>query len=63
MLLVIDTSTAACTAALFDGSRACVARMDEVIARALVRKPVPIEWEEDKSIPPKADAGDLQRSI
>ena len=35
-----------------------VSRMDEVIARALVRKPVPIEWEEDKAVPPKAEAGD-----
>jgi ATP-dependent Lon protease len=35
-----------------------VSRMDEVIARALVSKPEPIEWEEDKSIPPKAEAGD-----
>jgi ATP-dependent Lon protease len=36
-----------------------VSRMDEVIARALVRKPVPIEWEEDKTVPPKkAEAGD-----
>jgi ATP-dependent Lon protease len=35
-----------------------VSRMDEVIAKALVRKPTPIEWEEDKSIPPKAEAGD-----
>ncbi len=35
-----------------------VSRMDEVIARALVRKPVAIEWEEDKAIPPKTEAGD-----
>jgi ATP-dependent Lon protease len=35
-----------------------VSRMDEVIARALVRKPEPIEWEEDKNLPPKTDAGD-----
>jgi tRNA threonylcarbamoyl adenosine modification protein YeaZ len=33
MLLALDTSTAACTAALFDGSGACVARADEVIGR------------------------------
>jgi ATP-dependent Lon protease len=35
-----------------------VSRMDEVITRALVRKPVAIEWEEDKTIPPKTEAGD-----
>jgi ATP-dependent Lon protease len=35
-----------------------VSRMDEVISRALVTKPVPIEWEEDKTIPPKAEADD-----
>ncbi|MGP8122740.1 MAG: endopeptidase La, partial [Xanthobacteraceae bacterium] len=33
-----------------------VARMDEVIRRALVRQPQPIVWEEDTSRPPKADA-------
>jgi ATP-dependent Lon protease len=26
-----------------------VSRMDEVLARALVRKPEPIEWDEDKA--------------
>ncbi|MEA3058560.1 MAG: tRNA threonylcarbamoyladenosine biosynthesis protein TsaB, partial [Sphingomonadales bacterium] len=31
MLLAFDTSTAACTAALFDGSGACIARRDELI--------------------------------
>ncbi len=35
-----------------------VARMDEVISRALVRAPKPIVWEEDTSRPPAADAGD-----
>jgi ATP-dependent Lon protease len=35
-----------------------VSRMDEVSARALVRKPEPIEWEEDKNLPPKTDGGD-----
>src|ERR1700720_3709129 len=28
-----------------------VSRMDEVLARALVRKPEPIEWDEEKSKP------------
>ena len=31
MILAIDTSTAACTAALFDSDGACVARRDEII--------------------------------
>jgi ATP-dependent Lon protease len=35
-----------------------VSRMDEVIARALVRPPQPIEWEEDTKVPAKTDAGD-----
>jgi ATP-dependent Lon protease len=35
-----------------------VARMDEVIRHALVRAPVPIEWEEDTSRPPKPEAED-----
>ncbi len=35
-----------------------VARMDEVISRALVRKPVAIVWEEDTKVPVKPDATD-----
>jgi ATP-dependent Lon protease len=35
-----------------------VARMDEVIARALVRAPKAIVWEEDTSVPAKTEAGD-----
>ncbi|MDB5574179.1 MAG: Lon-A peptidase, partial [Tardiphaga sp.] len=35
-----------------------VARMDEVIANALVRAPVAIEWEEDTKLPVKPDAAD-----
>ena len=35
-----------------------VARMDEVLAKALVRMPVPIVWEEDIKVLPKADAVD-----
>src|ERR671926_450040 len=33
-----------------------VARLDDVIARALVRKPVPIVWEEDAKVAVKPDA-------
>ena len=32
-----------------------VARMDEVIARALVRKPIPIVWEDDGKLPVTPD--------
>jgi ATP-dependent Lon protease len=36
-----------------------VARLDDVIARALVRKPVPIVWEEDaKEVAVNQEAGD-----
>ena len=35
-----------------------VARMDDVIANALVRKPVAIVWEEDTKLPVKADTPD-----
>jgi ATP-dependent Lon protease len=36
-----------------------VARLDDVISRALVRPPVPIVWEEDTKVPPvKPDAAD-----
>jgi ATP-dependent Lon protease len=35
-----------------------VARLDEVVAKALVRAPVPIVWEEDTKVAPKPDAGD-----
>jgi ATP-dependent Lon protease len=35
-----------------------VARLDDVVARALVRKPVPIVWEEDTKVPVKSDEGD-----
>ena len=33
MILAIDTSTAACTAALFDGAGGCLGRRDELIGR------------------------------
>jgi tRNA threonylcarbamoyl adenosine modification protein YeaZ len=42
MLLALDTSTAACTAALFDGSGACIARTDEVIGRGHSERLVPM---------------------
>ena len=32
-----------------------VARLDDVVGRALVRKPVPIVWQEDTKVPVKAD--------
>src|SRR3982751_3993450 len=42
MLLAFDTSSAACTAALFDGSGKCVARRDEVIGRGHAERLVPM---------------------
>jgi tRNA threonylcarbamoyl adenosine modification protein YeaZ len=42
MILAFDTSTAACTAALFDGSGECVARADERIGRGHSERLVPI---------------------
>src|SRR4051794_5752598 len=42
MILAFDTSTAACTAALFDGSGACVARTDEQIGRGHSERLVPM---------------------
>jgi tRNA threonylcarbamoyl adenosine modification protein YeaZ len=41
MLLAFDTSSAACTAALFDGDR-CVARKDELIGRGHSERLVPM---------------------
>jgi tRNA threonylcarbamoyl adenosine modification protein YeaZ len=41
MLLALDTSSAACTAALFDGDR-CVARKDELIGRGHSERLVPM---------------------
>src|ERR1700726_3104648 len=35
-----------------------VARLDDVVSKALVRPPVPIVWEEDTKVPVKPDAGD-----
>ena len=42
MLLALDTSTAACTAALFDGSGTCIARADELIGRGHSERLVPM---------------------
>ena len=42
MLLAIDTSTAACTAALFDRAGHCVARRDELIGRGHAERLVPM---------------------
>jgi tRNA threonylcarbamoyl adenosine modification protein YeaZ len=42
MILAFDTSTAACTAALFDGSGACIARKDELIGRSHSERLVPM---------------------
>ena len=42
MLLAFDTSSAACTVALFDGAGACVARADEVIGRGHAERLVPM---------------------
>ena len=42
MILAFDTSTAACTAALFDGDGHCVARRDELIGRGHAERLVPM---------------------
>ena len=42
MILAFDTSSAACTAALFDGSGDCIARRDEVIGRGHSERLVPM---------------------
>jgi tRNA threonylcarbamoyladenosine biosynthesis protein TsaB len=42
MLLAFDTSSSACTAALFDGSGECVARADEIIGRGHAERLVPM---------------------
>lgn len=42
MLLAFDTSSAACTSALFDGEGTCVARADEVIGRGHAERLVPM---------------------
>lgn len=42
MILAIDTSTAACTAALFDSGGECVGRRDEVIGRGHAERLAPM---------------------
>ena len=42
MLLAFDTSSAACTAALFDGSGDCIGRRDEMIGRGHAERLVPM---------------------
>jgi tRNA threonylcarbamoyl adenosine modification protein YeaZ len=42
MLLAFDTSSAACTAALFDGSGGCLGRADESIGRGHAERLVPM---------------------
>jgi tRNA threonylcarbamoyladenosine biosynthesis protein TsaB len=42
LLLVLDTSTAACTTALFDEGGDCVARRDEIIGRGHAERLVPM---------------------
>jgi tRNA threonylcarbamoyladenosine biosynthesis protein TsaB len=42
MILAFDTSTAACTAALFDEDGSCVARADELIGRGHAERLVPM---------------------
>ena len=42
MILAFDTSSAACTAALFDGSGDCIARRDEQIGRGHAERLVPM---------------------
>ena len=42
MILAIDTSSAACTAALFDGSGACIDSREEIIGRGHSERLVPM---------------------
>jgi tRNA threonylcarbamoyl adenosine modification protein YeaZ len=42
MLLTFDTSSSACTAALFDGAGTCVAKADELIGRGHAERLVPM---------------------
>lgn len=42
MLLAFDTSSAACTAALFDGSGACLGQADEMLGRGHAERLVPM---------------------
>ena len=42
MILAFDTSSAACTAALFDGAGECIAKADEIIGRGHAERLVPM---------------------
>ena len=42
MILAFDTSSAACTAALFDGGGGCITRKDELIGRGHAERLVPM---------------------
>src|SRR6478672_11586991 len=42
MLLAFDTSSAACTAALFDSPGTCIAQTDEIIGRGHAERLVPM---------------------
>ena len=42
MILAFDTSTAACTVALFDGAGECIAHVDELIGRGHSERLVPL---------------------
>jgi tRNA threonylcarbamoyladenosine biosynthesis protein TsaB len=42
MILAFDTSTAACTVALFDGSGTCISHRDELIGRGHAERLVPM---------------------
>jgi tRNA threonylcarbamoyl adenosine modification protein YeaZ len=42
MILAIDTSTAACTAALFDGAGQCIGKRDELIGRGHAERLAPM---------------------
>jgi len=42
MILAFDTSSAACTAALFDGSGTCIGRRDELIGRGHSERLIPM---------------------
>lgn len=59
MILALDTSTAACSAALFDGSGACVASADELIGRGHAERLVPMIAE----LPGKGRADEIRVSL
>src|SRR5438309_2059878 len=59
MILAFDTSSAACTAALFDGAGACIAQRDELIGRGHAERLVPMVAElPDGRVPSRILVGD-----